>query len=94
MFRGWCRYHRRTSGSYWMLVGDLHNGKQWVVTYVLLVDAVRETCDIAAYHSLVHVYARTRGIYMCMYIHMQCLLTSNQYAYAYNGVAFTINAQF
>ena len=44
-------------------------------------------CEICSLH--VHIYARTRRIYiyMCIYIHMQCLLASNQYAYAYDGVA-------
>ena len=78
-----------------MLVDDLCDGGQWAVTTDLQVDAVRGTCDFAAQHSLVHIYARTRGIYMCIYIHnTQCLLTSNQYAYAYDGVTFTIRSRY
>ena len=50
-------------------------------------------CEVFLY-IFMHVPAAyiSKKIYLCMYltIHMQCLLTVNQYAYAYDGVTFTV----
>ena len=72
-----------------VVVRDILNGRRLTTVVSGRGDG---TCDFAVRNlffarTYLCPYSSYIYIYMCIYIHMQCLLASNQYAYAYDGVA-------